>query len=324
MSDQSGERTGINELHELLEPYKHHLSHEKQYSPLTSSAYLRDLHAFIDWLYHADRTDLFPDNTTQRTLLLEVKAHHVRSWLSKLHHAGQAVSTMRRKLSSLRKFYNWLLREDQIEANPVIDISPRTQGQRLPEVLSAEQIDYLLVIQPENPLEFRDCAILELFYSSGVRLAELVGLNLADLDLQQGMVRVLGKGNKQRDLPVGRQAVKALREWLAVRPEMCDGDEPALFVSQQRRRISTRNVQLRLQHWQRERGVGQKLHPHKLRHSFASHLLESSGDLRAVQELLGHEDINSTQIYTHLDFQHLATIYDQAHPRAHRKKDRSA
>lgn len=325
--DQGEHRHGVNELSAaLIESYKHHLSHEKQYSPLTVSAYLRDLQAFVNWLYHNDQADFFrPDSATAKlscTLLLQVKEHHVRGWLSKLHHSGQAVKTMRRKLSSLRRFYHWLLREGRVDVNPVLDVSPRPQSQHLPEILSAEQVDYLLLIHPENPLEFRDCAMLELFYSSGLRLAELVGLNLTDLDLQQGMVRVLGKGNKQRDVPVGRQAVKALREWLAVRPELCAGDEPALFVSKQRKRISARNVQLRLKHWQRERGLGQKLHPHKLRHSFASHLLESSGDLRAVQELLGHADLSTTQIYTHLDFQHLAAVYDQAHPRAQRKKDR--
>lgn len=304
-------QSDVPDISQLLEAYQRHLSDEKHYSPLTVSAYLRDLQAFIDWLSASDHN----------VLLLQVKIHHVRGWLSKLHHGGLAVKTMQRKLSSVRRFYHWLLREDYVEANPVTGLSPPPEQQRLPETLTAEQLDYLLLLQPENPIEFRDCAILELFYSSGLRLSELVGLDLADLDLQQGMVRVLGKGNKQRDLPVGRQAIKALNAWLAVRPELCDAEEPALFVSKQRRRISARSVQLRLQYWQRERGLGQKLHPHKLRHSFASHLLESSGDLRAVQELLGHADISTTQIYTHLDFQHLANVYDQAHPRARRKKE---
>ncbi|CAA6804831.1 MAG: Tyrosine recombinase XerC [uncultured Thiotrichaceae bacterium] len=299
------------DISKLLEAYQRHLSDEKHYSPLTVSAYLRDLQAFIDWLSTSD----------DDVLLLQVKIHHVRGWLSKLHHGGLAVKTMQRKLSSVRRFYHWLLRENYVEANPVTGLTPLPRQQRLPETLTAEQIDYLLLLQPENPIEFRDGAILELFYSSGLRLSELVGLDLADLDLQQGMVRVLGKGNKQRDLPVGRQAIKALTAWLVVRPELCGAEETALFISKQRRRISARSVQLRLQYWQRERGLGQKLHPHKLRHSFASHMLESSGDLRAVQELLGHADISTTQIYTHLDFQHLASVYDQAHPRARRKKE---
>ncbi len=304
-------RSGVvRDVDELLDAYRRHLSDEKQYSPLTVSAYLRDLRAFVGWLSESDHT----------ISLLQVKTRHVRTWLSKLHHAGLAVKTMQRKLSSVRRFYHWLLREDYVRANPVTGLSPLPGQRHLPETLTAEQIDFLLVVQPENPLEFRDCAMLELFYSSGLRLSELVGLDLNDLDLQQGIVRVLGKGNKQRDLPVGRQAIKALNAWLTVRSELCGAEEPALFVSQQRRRISPRNVQLRLEHWQRERGLSQKIHPHKLRHSFASHMLESSGDLRAVQELLGHADISTTQIYTHLDFQHLANVYDQAHPKARRKK----
>jgi len=156
-------------------------------------------------------------------------------------------------------------------------------------------------------------------YSSGVRLAELVGLNVNNLDLNQGMMRVYGKGGKERDVPIGQQAVEALRAWLSVRSDLCDSDEQALFVSQQRRRISMRNVQARLIYWQEKRGLAQRLHPHKLRHSCASHLLESSSDLRAVQELLGHVNIGTTQIYTHLDFQRLAAVYDKAHPRAHKK-----
>ncbi len=305
-------------LDELFAIYHAHLRDEKQYSTLTISAYLRDLSAFTDWLQTAES---HPTADSELAVLLQVKVHHVRRWLSQLHHAGQAVKTMQRKLSSVRRFYHWLLREGLVEVNPVTGLSPLPQTKRLPETLSAEEIDYLLLMQPENPLEYRDCAILELFYSSGLRLAELVGLNVTDIDWSQQIVRVAGKGKKLRDLPVGQHAMRALRAWLEVRPLLCDADESALFVSKQRKRISARNVQLRLQYWQRERGLGQKLHPHKLRHSFATHMLESSGDLRAVQELLGHADISTTQIYTHLDFQHLAKIYDQAHPRAHRKKD---
>lgn len=301
----------------LFAAYQSHLSSEKHYSQLTVNAYLRDLKAFTDWLSQSESQST--DQAIVSTLL-QVKIHQVRAWLSKLHHAGLAVRTMQRKLSSLRRFYNWLLREGWVEANPVTGLAPLPQAKRLPETLSAEDIDYLLLMQPENPHEFRDCAMLELFYSSGLRLAELVGLNVTDLDLQQHLIRVTGKGNKQRDLPVGRQAVRALKAWLEVRGVLCDGGEEALFVSQRRKRISARNVQLRLQHWQQAQGLGQKLHPHKLRHSFASHMLESSGDLRAVQELLGHADISTTQIYTHLDFQHLASVYDQAHPRAQRRK----
>ncbi|MEZ5534974.1 MAG: tyrosine recombinase XerC [Thiolinea sp.] len=309
----------IDDPSDLFAAYRAYLEDEKHYSALTVSAYLRDLQAFSDWLA---ASDLCPPAEVDVSPLIRVKTHHARSWLSRMHHAGLSAKTMQRKLSSLRRFYNWLLREGRVEANPVTGLTVRSRTTKLPETLTAEDIDYLLLVQPEHPLEFRDCAMLELFYSSGLRLAELVGLNLADLDLQQQMIRVLGKGNKQRDLPVGRQAVRALQAWLAVRHELCDSGEAALFVSQQRKRISARNVQLRLQYWQQQRGLSQKLHPHKLRHSFASHILESSGDLRAVQELLGHADISTTQIYTHLDFQHLAKVYDRAHPRAQRKKGR--
>ena len=290
----------------LLRQYEYYLSNEKRYAKPTTDAYLRDLNSFI---------------THSNLNLLDVTEADIRSWTGKLHRQGLAGKTLQRKLSSIRHFYRWLLNNRHIDANPAVDVRAPRQSRRLPDTLSAEQIDFLLTLQPENPLEFRDCAILELFYSSGLRLSELAGLDLADLDLQQHLVRVTGKGNKQRDVPVGKMALKALLAWLEVRGELCDLSETALFVSQQRKRISVRNIQARLTHWQQQQGMSQKLHPHKLRHSFASHLLESSGDLRAVQELVGHADISTTQIYTHLDFQHLAKVYDQAHPRARKKKD---
>ena len=302
-------------MHEpLIARYKNYLSSEKRYSPTTVSSYLRDLKAFLGWL----KTSARPESETD---LLKLREPQIRDWVSKIHRQGLTGKTLQRKLSSIRRFYNWLLREGQIESNPAVDVTPPKQSRRLPDTLSAEQIDYLLTIQPEKPLEFRDCAILELFYSSGLRLSELAGLDLYDLDMGQSMIRVTGKGNKQRDIPVGRMALNAIQAWLAVRSELCNAEEPALFVSQQRRRISTRNIQARLNYWQQQQGLMHKLHPHKLRHSFASHMLESSGDLRAVQELLGHADISTTQIYTHLDFQHLAKVYDQAHPRARKKSD---
>ncbi len=259
--------------------------------------------------------------------LTSVQTFQIRDWVSALHRRGLSGRSLQRKLSSLRRFYHYLLREGLVKANPVSDVLAPRSPRRLPDVLAAEQLDYLLSTPAENPLEIRDCAILELFYSSGLRLAELAGLDIQHLDLDQGLeqgfgqgsVRVLGKGNKQRDVPVGRMAVKALEAWLVVRSDFCDVTENALFVSQQRRRMSHRSVQARLKYWQAKQGLSQKLHPHKLRHSFASHLLESSGDLRGVQELLGHANISTTQIYTHLDFQHLAAVYDKAHPRARKK-----
>ncbi|MEZ5477443.1 MAG: tyrosine recombinase XerC [Thiolinea sp.] len=292
-----------------LSAYEAFLCTEKRYSPATVTHYLLDLRNFLHWLEQ------------QNTLLHQVHTHQIRNWVASLHRKGMAGRSIRRKLSSLRRFYAWLLREGGVAANPVTDLTPPRQPQPLPDTLAAEQLDFLLSFAPEHPLEYRDCALLELFYSSGLRLSELVGLDLGDLDLQQGLVRVTGKSRKQRDVPVGRMAVKALQAWLEVRGELCDAEETALFVSRLRQRISTRNVQARLRYWQQRQGLMQKLNPHKLRHSFASHLLESSGDLRAVQELLGHSDIGTTQIYTHLDFQHLASVYDKAHPRAQRRRD---
>ena len=305
--------------HSLQQQYEHYLRTEKRCAPPTIDAYLRDLDGFATWLQDPAQQQVTSAITESTSDLKKVPELVIQHWISQLHRKGMAGKSLQRKLSSIRHFYNWLLSTQQIAANPAISIRPPQQTRQLPETLSAEQIDFLLTIQPENTLEFRDCAILELFYSSGLRLSELAGLNLTDLDLQQRIVRVTGKGNKQRDVPVGKLAIKALNAWLEVRGELCDVAEHALFVSQQRRRISVRNIQARLKHWQQQQGMTQKLHPHKLRHSFASHLLESSGDLRAVQELLGHADISTTQIYTHLDFQHLAKVYDQAHPRARKK-----
>ncbi|SKA68801.1 integrase/recombinase XerC [Thiothrix eikelboomii] len=293
----------------VFERYQHYLQSEKRYSPLTLSAYQQDLGDFIQWL---EQLKPAPEVT-------QVKAFHIRDWISALRRRGLGSRSLRRKLSSLRRFYQFLLRENLVHANPCVDVPVPKTPPHLPEILNTDQLDYLLAADPEGALEVRDCAMMELFYSSGVRLAELVNLNVNSLDLSQGMMRVYGKGGKERDLPIGRQAVEALRAWLSLRRDLCDADEPALFVSQQRRRISMRNVQARLIYWQEKRGLAQHLHPHKLRHSCASHLLESSSDLRAVQELLGHVNIGTTQIYTHLDFQRLAAVYDQAHPRAHKK-----
>lgn len=307
-------------MQRLLQQYEYYLSAEKRCAKPTIDAYLRDLNGFINELQKADNTSKKPPaNAATLPNLTTVSEAQIRAWISKLHRQGLAGKTLQRKLSSVRHFYAWLLANQHINANPAAEVRAPRQPRRLPDTLSAEQIDFLLTIQPENPLEFRDCAILELFYSSGLRLAELAGLDLIDLDLPQHIVRVTGKGNKQRDVPVGKIALKALRAWLEMRSELCDATETALFVSRQRRRISVRNIQARLKYWQQQQGMTQKLHPHKLRHSFASHLLESSGDLRAVQELLGHADISTTQIYTHLDFQHLAKVYDKAHPRARKQ-----
>jgi len=197
--------------------------------------------------------------------------------------------------------------------------APKTP-RKLPQAPAIEQIEQLLSETENDPLLVRDQAMFELFYSSGLRLSELTGLDLMDLQLDEAMVRVLGKGNKQRDIPIGTYAINAIRKWLDYRKTLVSDTEVAVFISQRGTRISQRMVEYRLKKWTTEKGLSIHMHPHMLRHAFASHMLESSGDLRAVQELLGHADISTTQIYTHVDFQHLANVYDKAHPRA--KKNR--
>ncbi len=243
----------------------------------------------------------------------------LRSFIARLHAQGLSSRSLARLLSATRGLYQYLHREGVCRHDPANGLRPPKGERRLPRTLDADRAQQLLDgAQDDDFIARRDQALLELFYSSGLRLSELVGLNLDGLDLHDGLVRVLGKGNKTRELPVGSKARAALEQWLPLRA-LSNPADGALFVSQQGRRLSPRAVQLRV----RQAGVrelGQHLHPHMLRHSFASHLLESSQDLRAVQELLGHADIATTQIYTHLDFQHLATVYDQAHPRAKRSK----
>ena len=246
--------------------------------------------------------------------------HKARAYVAVLHRAGLSGRSIQRFLSAARSFYRYLLREKLVTHNPLVGVSAPKTPKRLPKTLSAEQTGALVGIDTNDTLSVRDRAILELFYSSGLRLAELVGLNLDVLDLTDATVRVTGKGAKTRVLPVGRYARAALQQWLTRRAQWTAAGEPALFVSRSGARLGARAVQLRLRYWARHQGIGVPVHPHMLRHSFASHLLESSGDLRAVQELLGHVDISTTQIYTHLDFQHLAKVYDKAHPRARRKK----
>jgi integrase/recombinase XerC len=224
-------------------------------------------------------------------------------------------------MSALRGFFRFLLREGKVESNPAADVPSPKLPKRLPKTLDVDQIARLLEIDGDSPLALRDRAIMELFYSSGMRLAELVGLKVTDLDLAEGSVRVLGKGSKTRILPVGRKAREAIRAWLGARSDFPGHDLDALFLSRRGQALSARAVQARLREWSRRIGLATGVNPHLLRHSFATHLLESSGDLRSVQELLGHADISTTQIYTHLDFQHLARIYDKSHPRA-RKRER--
>jgi integrase/recombinase XerC len=226
---------------------------------------------------------------------------------------------VQRRLSAVRSFFNYLLRERLVTSNPAVDVRAPKAAKRLPGTLDVDQINQLLDIPPENALAIRDKAIMELFYSSGLRLDELVTLDTAQLDLPDRTVRVIGKGSKTRVLPVGRKAVEALRIWLKERGALAAPDATAVFVGRNGDRLKHRAIQLRIAYWARRKGLPAHVHPHLFRHSFATHLLESSKDLRGVQELLGHADISTTQVYTHLDFAHLARTYDASHPRAKRK-----
>ena len=247
----------------------------------------------------------------------------VRTFAAALHGAGLSPRSIQRHLSAARTFYEFLMREGHCTRNPALDVRAPKTKKRLPATLDADQMGRLLAFKVDDSLSARDKAIMELFYSSGLRLAELVSLSVTAVDLKDRTVRVLGKGSKTRIVPVGRQAVDALKTWLNERAALAKSGVDALFVGRSGRPLSVRSVQLRVGAWGRRQGLGVHVHPHMFRHSFATHLLESSGDLRGVQELLGHADIGTTQIYTHLDFQHLATVYDAAHPRA-RRRQRSA
>ncbi len=292
-----------------LERFFKQLRHECRLSPHTLSNYRRDLQRIREWCL-AQGMSAWPD----------LKPHHVRSFIAARHRQGIAGNSLQRELSSLRTLFRYLQREQQADSCPAQGVRPPKSQRKLPVVMDADQLGRLLDQPGEGPLAARDLAMMELFYSSGLRLSELVSLDLADMDLNDAVVTVTGKGDKTRRLPVGEKARQSLERWLAIRSGMAPPEEPALFISRRGKRISPRTVQQRLHKKAAEEGISTDLHPHMLRHTFASHLLESSGDLRAVQELLGHADISTTQIYTHLDFQHLAKVYDEAHPRARRKK----
>lgn len=241
----------------------------------------------------------------------------IRGFMARLHGRGLEGRSLARCLSAWRGFFRWLMRRHGVARNPVQVIRAPKAKKALPAALSPDQMHSLLAAEPDDLLELRDKAMFELFYSSGLRLSELAGLDYpGGLDLVEGEVTVVGKRQKTRLVPVGQAALQALAAWLAARPALADADQPALFVSRRGDRLTGRSIQLRLSRWALKQGLGAKVHPHMLRHSFASHVLQSSGDLRAVQELLGHASIASTQVYTHLDFQHLAQVYDAAHPRA--------
>lgn len=299
---------------EWVARFRRYMTSERRLSPHTDRSYSRDLAALIRFCDRSGVADWGGLDT-----------QHVRLFAAQSHASGLAPRSIQRRLSAVRSFYDFLLRErrnsrgDRLRANPAYDVRAPKAARRLPQTLDPDQMARLLEIPPGSVLTSRDRAIMELLYSSGLRLSELVGLDTASLDLKDRTVRVLGKGGKGRIVPVGRAAARALKAWLRERADLVRQGETALFVGRSGERLGARAIQARIAHWARRQGLGMHVHPHLFRHSFASHLLESSGELRGVQELLGHADISSTQIYTHLDFQHLARIYDATHPRARRK-----
>jgi integrase/recombinase XerC len=312
---------------EWVARFRRYMTSERRLSAHTDRSYSRDLAALIRYCDRSGVADWGGLDT-----------QHVRLFAAHSHASGLGPRSIRRRLSAVRSFYEFLLREGRsgaaraagaasvrrslgarIRANPAHDVRAPKAARRLPQTLDPDQMARLLEIPPGSVLTSRDRAIMELLYSSGLRLSELVGLDTASLDLKDRTVRVLGKGRKGRIVPVGRAAARALKAWLRERADLARQGETALFVGRSGERLGARAVQARIAHWARRQGLGMHVHPHLFRHSFASHLLESSGELRGVQELLGHADISSTQIYTHLDFQHLARIYDATHPRARRK-----
>ncbi len=288
-----------------LTTYLDYLRTIKHYSPATLESYQRDIQGFFKFLSGQDISEI-----------TDASIHDIRAYIASCHRKGMAESSMQRLLSSLRGFYKHLLKDNQIGSNPAADVRAPKGAKKLPKVLDVDQVDRLLSGKSSTPLEVRDQAMIELMYSSGLRLSELVNLDVLDMDLKAGQLKILGKGNKTRYLPIGKQANEVLKSWLNLREGLAIAGEQAVFVNNRGSRLSQRAVQKRMREQAQRSEIGVHVHPHMLRHSFASHLLESSGDLRSVQELLGHANISTTQVYTQLDFQHLAKVYDQAHPRA--------
>ena len=292
---------------QYLQGYLAWLRNEKRYSELTAENYARDLKRLFE--------------LSVATPLNTIKAHQIRRYIGQLHSRGLSGRSLARMLSAWRGFFIYLMRDHGYTDNPCMGLRAPKSVKALPQALSPDEAVHLMDIPADSVSAIRDKAMVELLYSSGLRLAELVGLNVADMNanLGAGEVRVTGKGSKTRVVPLGGYAIAALQAWIAVREQLAKTDEPALFVGLRGQRISPRVVQLRMKAWGVKLGITSNVHPHLLRHSFATHVLQSSGDLRAVQEMLGHASISSTQVYTHLDFQYLSKIYDAAHPRAKRK-----
>ncbi|BCG63129.1 MAG: integrase/recombinase XerC [Methyloprofundus sp.] len=289
-----------------LSDFLQQLTVEKRLSVHTVSSYQRDLKRLAHFC-------------CQQSILqwVDVTANNILKHIAERHRGGLSSKSLQRELSAIRSFYFYLMKIGQADHNPAQHVQAPKQARKLPKILDVDQVSGLLDAGTSSVLEVRDLAMFELFYSSGLRLSELSALNINDLDLHDKQLKVVkGKGGKSRLLPVGRHAIAALQAWLQVRPPSAIVNEEPIFTSTKGKRLGNRSIQLRLKQWCLKKGVTEQVHPHMLRHSFATHLLEASQDLRAVQELLGHENISTTQIYTHLDFQHLADVYDQAHPRA--------
>lgn len=291
---------------QLLQGYIDHLAHERRLAAHTTKNYRRDIDALLEFV-----GDTSPAGLT---------AHDIRRCIAQLHGQGLDGRSLARMLSAWRGFYHYLARDHGCKQNPCLGIRAPKSAKRLPHALSPDEARQLVEIDATDALAVRDKAMLELFYSSGLRLSELTGLAPDDVNFSDATVRVTGKGSKTRIVPVGSHAAKALRAWLAQRAVIPGIDERALFVNRQGRRLGPRAVEDRVRRRAQQQGIASRVHPHMLRHSFASHVLQSSSDLRAVQEMLGHASISTTQMYTQLDFQHLAKIYDAAHPRAKRKR----
>lgn len=290
-----------------LNDYLQHLTYERGLSALTCRSYARDIKLL--------------ESLVEGITLDQVQNTQVRRFIATLHSRGLGGKSIARALSAWRGFYDFLIHHKGFTQNPIMGLRAPKSAKTLPQALSVDQAVKFVSIQGNGLLEQRDHAILELFYSSGLRLAELVNLDIDMLDFSQGTVTVTGKGNKTRIVPIGSHAVNAIQVWMQRRTliKIADTNPNALFITQQGRRITPRAVQYRVKEWAIKQGINTDMHPHLLRHSFATHVLQSSQDLRAVQEMLGHASITSTQVYTHLDFQHLASIYDKAHPRAKKK-----
>jgi integrase/recombinase XerC len=299
----------LEHLPQSLQPqvaqYLDYLKYERGYAKLTLKTYQANILHLCQFCIES--------HCTQWS---EIDSGVLKQWLLSLRKAKLKPRSMQLKISSVKGLFKYLLQKKIIQTDPTeLLIAPKTD-RPLPKNMEVDEVAQLLSFTPDQTIEFRDKAIMELFYSSGLRLAELVSINDLDIDLVNAELRVTGKGSKQRLVPVGRMAIEAINQWLTCRVEFVKTENDALFLSKLGNRISVRQVQQRLSYWAKRQGLNNTLHPHKLRHSFASHLLQSSSDLRAVQELLGHADLSTTQVYTHLDFQHLAKVYDSAHPRA--------